>query len=84
MQLGSSIVVAVVLASSYSSSSTPSLGTSICHRCSPKKIEKKKKKKKSVRARLPGKDKMTPGETFDSLQSSQAEGVRAVHTRGRV
>ena len=31
--LGSSIAVAVVQAGSYSSDSTPSLGTSICHQC---------------------------------------------------
>ena len=40
--LGSLIAVAV--AGSYSSNWTPSLGTSICHRCSPKKAKKKKKK----------------------------------------
>ena len=32
--------VAVVQASSYSSDQTPSLGTSICHRCGPKKRKK--------------------------------------------
>ena len=32
--------------SSDSTDSTSSLGTSICHRCSPKKDNKKKKKKK--------------------------------------
>ena len=36
-QLGSSIAVAVVLAGSCSSNSTPSLGTSICPGCSPEK-----------------------------------------------
>ena len=46
-RLGSGIAVAVVWASSYSSDSTPSLGTSICCRCNPKKKEKKKKKKKN-------------------------------------
>ena len=34
-------------ASSYSSSLTPSLGTYICHGCSPKKQKKEKEKKKS-------------------------------------
>ena len=38
-------VLAVLYAGSCSSKSTPSLGTSICHRCSPKKTIKKKKKK---------------------------------------
>ena len=37
MRLGSCIAVAVAQASSCSSNSTPSLGTSICHRCAPKK-----------------------------------------------
>ena len=37
MRLGSFIAVALVSASSCSSNSTPSLGTSICHRCGPKK-----------------------------------------------
>ena len=43
-QLGSCIVVAVAQASSYSSDSTPSLGTSICHRYGPKKQKEKNKK----------------------------------------
>ena len=46
MWLGSHIAVAVMEAGSYSSDSTPSLGTSICCRCGPKKAKKKKKKKK--------------------------------------
>ena len=41
MQLGSCVAVAVVQASSYSSDLTPSLGTSICHGCGPKKTRKK-------------------------------------------
>ena len=41
MQLGSCVAVAVVEASSYSSHWTPSLGTSICHMCGPKKTKKK-------------------------------------------
>ena len=36
MQLKSHIAVAVVSAGSCSSDSTPNLGMSICHRCSPK------------------------------------------------
>ena len=43
--------VAVALASAGSSfHSTPSLGTSVCHECGPKKTKKKKKKKKKGRA----------------------------------
>ena len=38
--------VAVAWACNCISDSTPSLGTSICHGCSPKKTKKKKKKKK--------------------------------------
>ena len=41
MRLGSLIAVALVYASSYSSDSTPSLGTSICRGCSPRKGKKK-------------------------------------------
>ena len=46
MQLKSGDAVAVAYASSYSSDSIPSLGTSICHRCRPKKKKKKKRKEK--------------------------------------
>ena len=45
MQLGSHVAVAVVKASSCSSDSTPSLGTSMCYGCGPKKQKKKKIKK---------------------------------------
>ena len=41
--LGSGVAVAVVLAGSCSSYLTPSVGTSICRRCSPKETKKKKK-----------------------------------------
>ena len=44
-RLGSDVAVAVVEAGSCSSHMTPSLGTSICCRCSPKKKRKRKKKK---------------------------------------
>uniref|UniRef100_A0A8D1M9K0 Lipid-binding serum glycoprotein C-terminal domain-containing protein n=1 Tax=Sus scrofa TaxID=9823 RepID=A0A8D1M9K0_PIG len=40
--LRSGVAVALVYASSCSSDSTPSLGTSICHKCGPKKTKKKK------------------------------------------
>ena len=43
MGLGSGITVVVVKASSYSSESTPSLGTYICHRCSPRKKKKRRR-----------------------------------------
>ena len=43
MSLRSHIAVAMVLAGSCSSNLIPSLETSICHRCSPKKTKKKKK-----------------------------------------
>ena len=47
MWLRSGVAVAVVWAGSYSSDATPSLGTSICRRCS-KKTKKKKKKKEEA------------------------------------
>ena len=39
---GSGIAEAVVQASRCSSDSTPSLGTSMCHRCGPKKKKEKR------------------------------------------
>ena len=45
MWLRSGIAVAVAYAGSCSSDSTPSLGTSVCPECNPKKKKKKKKKK---------------------------------------
>ena len=44
MQLGSGVGEAAVEAGSYGSHSTLCLGTSICHRCSPKKTLNTKKK----------------------------------------
>ena len=44
--LGSRVAVAVAQAGSCSSHSTPSLGTSICHRCGPKIAKKKTPKNK--------------------------------------
>ena len=41
MQLGSCVALAMVKASSYSSNSTPSLGTSICCMCSAKEAKDK-------------------------------------------
>ena len=48
MWLGSGIAVAVVKASGYSSDLTPSLGTSICQGCSPKKTNNDNKMKDAV------------------------------------
>ena len=42
MRLASHIAVVVAVAGSYSSNSTPSLGTSICRGCGPKKTKKKR------------------------------------------
>ena len=50
MKLKSGIAIAVAQAGNCSSDSTPSLGTSICHKCSPKK---KKIKIKVSRAKNP-------------------------------
>ena len=47
MRLGSHVAVAVVYAHSCSADSTPSLGTSMCYGCSPKKQKKPKNNKKS-------------------------------------
>ena len=44
-QVRSGVAVAVAVASSYSSDLTPSMGTSICRRCSPKKAKKKKRER---------------------------------------
>ena len=49
MWLGSRVAVALVKAGSYSSDSTPSLGTSICLWCCSKKPKKKKKKRERER-----------------------------------
>ena len=44
-QLGSCIAVAMVQAGSWSSDLTPTLATSICHGCGPKKKQKRNKKR---------------------------------------
>ena len=46
MRLGSLVAVAVVQAGSCSSDLNPSLGTSMCHRCGPKKTKTKQNKTK--------------------------------------
>ena len=43
LESGMAVAVAVVQAGSYSSDSTPGLGSSICCRCSPKKTKKEKR-----------------------------------------
>ena len=50
MRLGSGVAVAVVQAGSCSSSSTPSLETSIGHRFGPKKTKRKEERKKCLTA----------------------------------
>ena len=50
MGLGSGVSVAV--AGSCSSDSTPSLGSFICHGCSPKKTKKKRKEKKKKEKKI--------------------------------
>ena len=52
MQLRSHIAVAVAQTGSCSSNSTPSMETSVCHKCGPKKQKKKKKKKKGIKKRF--------------------------------
>ena len=47
MRLGSCVVVALAQASRNSSDQTPSLGSSICHGCGPKKKTKRQKEKKN-------------------------------------
>ena len=44
MRLGSWVAVALEQASGYGFDWTPSLGTSICHRCGPKETKKERKK----------------------------------------
>ena len=48
MGLGSRVAVAVAEAGSYSSSSTPSLGTSTWRKCSPPQKKNGKKRKKNA------------------------------------
>ena len=57
MGLRSLVAVAGAQAGSRSSNSTPSLGTSICHRGSPKKQKKKKKEGGREGKRKEGKEK---------------------------
>ena len=61
-KLRSGVAVAMAVAGSWSSNSTPSPGTYICHRSGPKK-QKKKKKKSQILVRLMKKIKQ-----FDEIQ----------------
>ena len=56
-RLGSHVAVALVQASNYSSDSPPSLGTAICHRCSPKKTKRPQKTHKKQKNNLSEQDK---------------------------
>ena len=47
MRIRPGIAVAVAVAGGYSSDSTPSLGTSMCHQCSSKKTKNKTKNKQT-------------------------------------
>ena len=51
MWLGSGVVT-LVQAGSFSSDSTPGLGTSVCCGCSPKKKKKKREREKSIASQL--------------------------------
>ena len=57
MRLGSRVAVAVAQAGSCSSEWTPSLGTSMCRRCSPKRQKDQKKKKKERERERRGREK---------------------------
>ena len=69
MQPGSDVVVAVVYTSSCVSNSMPSLGTSTCHGCHPKKTKKKKKKKKKEKKRREKKRKERKGVSGHRISS---------------
>ena len=60
MWLGSGVALAVAEASSFGSDWTPSLGTSLCQGCGPKKTKKKKKKKKKERKKKKKKQTKNP------------------------
>jgi len=80
MRLGSCIAVAVVWAGSCSSDSTPSLGTSICFGCGPKKRTKKKEKKrhrkgsKTPRQNLEQSLRGKEGRAFPLMQPPNGQG----------
>ena len=69
VQLRSGIAVAVAVACSCSSDLTSSLGTSICHRCGPKRQKKKKKKRQ-------GTNNVGKSDTVLDLQQNYSQVVR--------
>ena len=77
MGLRSLVAVAVALAGSRSSNSTPSLGTSICHRCGPKK-QKKKKRKEEERERE-RKERKKEGEKEGRKEGERKEILNTTH-----
>ena len=70
-RLGSGVAVAEVWASGYSSDSTPRLGTSICHRCGPRKKEEKKEKQRKYS--LPCGSQPSLGPAVTKLQGPASE-----------
>ena len=70
LQFGSG-VVAVAYAGSCSSDSTPSLGTSICHKCGSKKIRKKEGRKDGSRKRGRKKERKDKVRTFWIIVNSE-------------
>ena len=70
--LGSHAAVAVVQVGSCSSDSTLSLGTSLCHECSPKKVFFKKKKKRKKK-RKKGRKKEEGGNLILSRETEEGQ-----------
>ena len=74
MRPRSHIAVALAKASGYSSNSTPSLGSSICHGSGPRNGKKKKKRKKKR-----NKETQVLNDTLD--QTNLADIYRIVHPK---
>ena len=70
MQLGSRVAVAVAVAGSCSSDVIPSLGTSICHGCSPKKTKDEKRQQQQKTTSVKRDWKSTMGKA--QLSASQS------------
>ena len=62
-RLRSGVAVTVAQASSYSSDSTSSLGTSMCHGCSPKETKRERKKERKKKRKEGRKTKKKEKET---------------------